>query len=257
MKLAVITSGHQPYSGQLLDKSARRVGIDVIPFAIDKPWPNDYRQGKLIDALKAIRNLRDIYTHVMHVDSSDTLILAPEEEILDLWAGHCYSGVLVSAEKNCHPKPELAREYALRLRCRPPVFPWQYANSGGWIAEREVIESAIPVVSELATYCDQLCWTRGYLQRVEPAVSLDTGCTIFQTMFLQEPQEFEFHNGRLLNTVTQTKPAAIHWNGTRGAGRISMGGVWACIEIQSKPADTYVWKSPDPWSAMKLTKVNA
>lgn len=241
MKLALITSGHQPYQGKVLEKSARRVGLEVIPYATEKPWPNDYRVGKILDALECIRQLPDCYTHVMHVDCSDTLILAPEEEILDRWAGHFYSGVLVSAEKNCHPKAELAKEYQIRYGT---VLPWRYVNSGGWMATRQVIEQALPVVSELATFCDQLCWTMAYLHRVTPTVTLDEGCTIFQTMFQQQPGDFEFRNGRLHNLITQQTPCAIHWNGTRGHGRISMRGMWACIDLQQRKV---AW-SPPPFT---------
>ena len=231
MKLAVITAAHKPYSGALMERSARRVGIEVFRFAEYQEWPKDYRVGKLIDGARSIAGLPANVTHVMGTDSSDTLFLASGEQIVHTYEairdGYEEPFVLISAEKNCYPKPELAPQFVARART-----PWHFLNSGAWITRREEAEAAMLEAAGYAEYCDQLCWSLAHLaQKLSLTVHLDQECCVFQSMYLADPDELSVSSGRLYNRTTWTWPCHAHWNGTRNAGSPSRDGVWACLGI--------------------------
>ena len=264
-KLAVITAGHKPYHGALMERSAREVGIEVIRFATEKPWPGDYLQAKVLDALECIRTLRDEYTHVLALDCSDSLFLGGADEILGNFSG----GILIQAEKNCYPHPGLRNVYPERAET---ATAWNYINSGGWIGERDQLTQALPIIAQLCTFCDQYAWNLAYLaQRYSgsgllwtlatercpelggktlpewtsgkihtrpelldqqltkrlPSIKRDLDCSVFQSLYLQQEDDFAFRNGRLHNRVTKSTPSVLHWNGTRGKGApYSRTGIW-------------------------------
>lgn len=227
MKLVIIANAHTPYSGQLMERSAKRVGIEVVRYREGEAWPGDYRVGKLVHGAECVRALPADVTHVMFLDNSDTLVLACAEEIVQKFEA-IQVPVLICGEKNCYPIAEMVKEYP------PALTPWRFVNSGGWIARREHAAPAMECAASRATFCDQLCWTKTYLEG-HTAVIIDQNCQIFQSMFLQKRGELEFKNGRLLNTVTNGRPCVAHWNGTRNAapdGLLSRAGMWACMAIE-------------------------
>lgn len=235
MRLAVITTGHAPYKGELMEKSAARVGIEVFRIGADKPWPKDYRVAKLIHGQETVANLPADVTHVMYVDCSDSLFVRGPEDIILKFEEFHDRGFLavVQAEKNCYPDVVLAREYP------PSETAWKYVNSGGWICRREDALRIMAYVAELGAFCDQRCWSRAYLTSTAAAeeeardhrmIALDDECRIFQSMYLQQPDELRFSEKLPVNQVTGRMPCVMHWNGTKNEGSpYSRDGVWELL----------------------------
>ena len=229
MRLVVILAAHTPYKGALLERSCKRMGVEVVRYKEGEPWPNDYRVGKLVHGLECVLSLPNDVTHVMHLDSSDSLVLAGPLEIVGKFEAIRKAGdgkILIQGEKNCYPDKRLEQRYG------PALSPWRFVNSGGWIAERVDAAIAMRRVADLSTYCDQRCWTHAYLNQVVP-VEVDESCLIFQSMYLQERNEFTLSGGRLSNLKTGSTPCILHWNGTKNQGSpYSRDGVWACLNLE-------------------------
>lgn len=239
MRLVCIAAAHTPYQGAVMERSAQRVGVEIVRFKQGEPWPNDYRVGKLVHGLECVLSLPSDVTHVMHVDTSDSLFLAGPEEILQKYE-LLERSIVIQGEKNCYPDKELMQDYP-EARTR-----WHYVNSGGWIAHRRAAEEAMASVAKLAEYCDQLCWSRAYLRWLQFSgqkhvegwfIDVDENCQIFQSMYLQEKSDFRMENGRLENLRTGGCPCVAHWNGTRNLappGLLSRVGMWSTINIKSQ-----------------------
>lgn len=232
MRLVCISAAHTPYSGALMERSAKRVGVEIVRFKEGEPWPNDFRVGKLVHGLECVRSLPADVTHVMFVDSSDSLFLAGPEEIVEKFealAGEHLS--IVQGEKNCYPEADLAGQYP------SPRTAWHFVNSGGWILRRSDAERVLSRIAANAVYCDQLCWTKAYLDEGEPYwgyVDVDENCQLFQSMYMQERSDFTLSNGRLENLKTGGRPCVLHWNGTQNHGSpYSRLGVWSTLNIAS------------------------
>lgn len=227
MRLVCISAAHTPYNGSLMERSAKRVGVEIVRFKEGEPWPNDFRVGKLVHGLECVKALPADVTHVMFVDSSDSLFLAGPEEIVEKYEamrGNCHA--IIQGEKNCYPDKSLESGQASRGQTA-----WRFVNSGGWISTRKQAEHLMGFVAGTATYCDQLCWSLAYLA-LPGIIELDQNCQIFQSMYMQERSEFKLENGRMENLKTGGRPCVLHWNGTRNAGKpYSRDGVWACLNL--------------------------
>jgi hypothetical protein len=240
MRLVVIAAAHTPYSGHLMEKSAKRVGVEVVRYKEGEPWPQDFRLGKLVHGLECVLALPADVTHVMHVDTSDSLFLAGPEEIIQKYEAMAGGfSILIQGEKNCYP------DKTLELYYPPARTPWHFVNSGGWIAHRKAAEDGMRRAGELATYCDQLCWTKAYLSQGNKrregvdgwTMDTDENCQIFQSMYLQDRNDFKMVNSRLENLKTGGRPCVAHWNGTRNLappGLLSRAGMWATLNIRSE-----------------------
>ena len=236
MRLVCISAAHTPYNGELMERSAKRVGVEIVRFKDGEPWPNDYRIGKLVHGLACVLSLPADVTHIMHVDTSDSLFLAGPEEIVakfEAMRPEGFEGILIQAEKNCYPDKALEMDYAhCHWGWHTGKTPWKYVNSGGWIAERVHAGAMMQLATQEATYCDQLCWSKAYLTG-QPII-LDENCQIFQSMYLQQPNELKLENGRLYNLLTGGRPCVAHWNGTKNQGHpYSRDGMWSCLNILS------------------------
>ena len=235
MRLVCISAAHTPYYGGLMERSAARVGVEIVRFKQGEPWPKDFRVGKLVHGLECICSLPNNVTHVMFVDSSDSIFLAGPEEIVEKFEAMGRK-IWLQGEKNCYPDKNLIAAYPAQRTA------WHYVNSGGWICRRDEAEFAtMKLVAEGAEYCDQLCWTRRYLLGSDfpMAVDVDENCQIFQSMYLQQPGEFQIVRKRLWNMKTGGRACVAHWNGTRGAapvGGISRMGLWSTIDIEERAA---------------------
>jgi len=227
VRLVCIVNAQTPYPGELLEKSAARVGVEIVRYGEGQLWPKDYRVGKLVAGIECVRGLAEDVTHVMFVDASDSLFLAGPEEIVAQFESYDQGhSVLIQGEKNCFPDKKLEASYPA------PDTPWHFVNSGGFIGRKEVILRNMQLAADLATFCDQLCWTRLYLSG-KGDVEIDEQCRIFQSMYLHRPEELFIEDGRMWNELTHTQPCVAHWNGTKNEGvPFSRRGVWGTINVK-------------------------
>lgn len=167
---------------------------------------------------------------VCFIDAYDVLCFSDKEEILHKFKDY-NCNVLLSSELNCYP-PKLQSdydylEYMIQESREPtdaPVFSthYKYVNSGGYIGYCHGLMKMLQwkSVEEIIDICedggDQTYISMYYLQNAMDEslkIKIDHQQTIFQSMYRVDFREFNFKNGRLCNTVLQTKPCFAHFNG--------------------------------------------
>jgi hypothetical protein len=157
--------------------------------------------SKIIETYNHLKTFPHI-THFFYSDSYDSIVLGTLEEALSKIKDK--EVILYSAERACYPHPELASQYP------PHNSPWKFLNGGGWFASAklfcEMYESCTPTFDR----SDQEWATSNLLAG---KIILDYNCDVFQTIGFCPESDFENIDGRILNTVHNTKPLFIHGNG--------------------------------------------
>lgn len=145
-------------------------------------------------------------THAIIADAYDVFVLGtPEEFKRKLFNA---DGVVFNAERACWPYAEWAERY--------PVVPgpWKYLNGGvAFINANTYIkmfeENPITHMDN-----DQVNLADIYLRKASQYnFDLDTGCEIFQSIAFEDPTDFTYIDGRLVNNYHNTLPLVIHGNG--------------------------------------------
>jgi hypothetical protein len=156
-------------------------------------------------------NYKGEATHLCYSDCFDTLALAGPDEViekfqlLDLEREAPYK-MLISAEKNCYPHPERAKDYP------ETNTPWKYVNGGGWLVEIEYFKYLCDKERLTSESHDQVWLMEAYL-RNQGEIKLDTNCEIFQTIAFSNQDEWEKVGERLRNVGTGALPVFYHGNG--------------------------------------------
>jgi hypothetical protein len=157
--------------------------------------------------LPIIRDWCNVYsgdcTHLLYTDCFDTLAFSNEEEVIRKFPD---CKMLISAEKNCYPLWERAKEYP-----ETPT-PWKYVNGGGWMVEIEYFKELCKR-ENLTEHSHDQVWLMDVFLRNQGEIKIDTNCEIFQTIAFSNVSEWEEINGRLKNIGTGTLPIFYHANG--------------------------------------------
>jgi hypothetical protein len=195
MKLKIITvaTTESPWLAALR-KSMDRLGLDYEVLGLGQPWRGFGM--KVILTREYLRTLEG-YTHFVFVDAYDVIFLKPLPEVPDI--------ILFNAEKHCWPNPELAGSYPII------TSPWRFLNSGvysGPIWEYLDLVDKYPI--EYADD-DQAYFTNIFLK--EPNVWINDNCTLFQSYAFETPGDFTLKTDKLINNITGSEPAVIHFNG--------------------------------------------
>lgn len=149
---------------------------------------------------------------LMYTDAYDVLILQNEEKILEAFYEFDVP-VVFAAEKCCWPDDKKMKLYP------PSLSPWRYLNAGCYIGYVGALKKVISMAHRRChpifkrQQSSQRVYTDVYLKNRD-VVTLDTECRIFQTLFLSE-NDMVFKDGEWGNTVTDTKPCAVHANSQR------------------------------------------
>lgn len=191
--ITIATDLEHPFLRRLLAPSCDALGLDLVVLQSDKKGfrPSDKREV-LTDYLARRATPDEL---VMFTDAYDTLFLRGEEYIRKAHAGLSHS-VVFSAEQNSWPLGNIG----LALQKNPPVRPYPYLNSGGFIGLAGDIlalcakypnppSERFPLLRHLRThgvdtdkmfrFSDQYYWT--LVQLLEPdTVGLDNGAALFE-----------------------------------------------------------------------------
>jgi len=204
VKLAVITACVYPDRKPIhyLEASCKRQGITLLTHGEGHPF-GGWAQTLTSLTLPHMRDLeREGYTHVLFTDGSDSIIVAPEQEIVEKYVGLGSPPCLMSADSECYPP--------INGEAFTGPEPWRYVNGGGYIAE-------IPYFVDLMTRLAQKYAGDGNHQSwivqewpIE-GMKLDTYCRIFQTM--DGAQSVRILPGMVVNRVTNTFPCVLHFPG--------------------------------------------
>ncbi len=195
-KIKVITVATQdtPHL-QALIRSAKRCGMDLTVLGLGETW-----QGFGMKVIKTREYLKTLegYTHFIFVEAYDTLFLKHIAEV----PGYLF----FSAEKNCWPDADKAKEYP------SSISPYRFLNSGVYSAGiKQYLELTEKYPVQMSDD-DQRYFTNIYLNEKADIIRLDDGCSLYQSYAYKADTDFTI-NETLTNNITKTQPAIIHFNG--------------------------------------------
>jgi hypothetical protein len=190
-----------------LKKSANLFNVNIT-YIQNKIW-NGY-----VDKIIAIENvIKDIDDNdiICFIDAYDVLLNNTEDEIISRFKDY-NCDVLLGAELNCYPN-------TYKNRFPDTTTNYKYINSGGYIGYKYAIKKIFTwkPLNEIYNICinggDQTYFIEYYLNHMHENIKLDDRCLIFQNMHLVNWQEINFNTGKTYNTILNTYPCFIHFNG--------------------------------------------
>lgn len=165
---------------------------------------------KIIEVYQYFKQNPDVQ-EVIFVDAYDVLFLSDAKEIEEKIKDK--RKMLMSVEKACYPKSELAVKYP------ETKSEWKYINSGTYYAPREVfmkiVENNYPQFSD----DDQLYMTLEFLKNPNDFV-LDYDCEVFQCYSFIAEDDYEYKDNRVYNKKTNSIPSIIHGNGRTDLSKV-------------------------------------
>lgn len=210
MKFIVISPA--THSAKLMDKYTAQLAAAGIPHLI--PHWDDFSSASDGTIERCVRSRRlwaekhVDYDRLIFTDSWDVLCYASRDEIEATLSGMTGT-VVFGAEKNCYPEPELAALI-------PDRGPWRYVNGGLMTGSPQEIIKWCDVVEHHPKYTPSMIdqqWYNRRLAELNPIISIDWQTSLFYCMIL-EAGELAVKDGRPYNTVHQTFPSFIHFNGS-------------------------------------------
>ena len=158
---------------------------------------------KLIETYNHLQKNPHI-TEFIFVDAYDVVALSSPQEVLEKIKDR--TKMLISVEKNCWPKSELASQYP------KTNSEWKYINSGSYYSPSKLFIDMIESYPPLYIDDDQLYLTNEFLNNPDDKV-LDYDCEVFQAYSFIADDDFGYENKRLQNLKTKSQPVLIHSNG--------------------------------------------
>lgn len=190
MRVAVITPCLAPTRDfiRLLDESATRSGIDLIPHGIGRQF-SDWRTMLVAETIPEMRRLSSDYSHVLYVDGRDSLFVAPLSEIVAKYKLGGSPRCVISSDDQ---------------------FPSRkiHVNAGGYLAEIEfMVNLWLRLEHKYPNEGDYQNW----LQNEWPieGMGCDTESQIFQSVEAGVVTGF----GRVINPFTGQTPCILHFRG--------------------------------------------
>lgn len=226
MDFLIVTCADKPpkqsyYLWDAFHRSLERYGIKPIVLGFGQKWRGLGSKPKLLQ--QAIENGVITSKVIIFCDAFDVVFAKNPAVIVEhLFASAAeVSGteVVWNAEKSCFPNAALADNHP---SC---ATPFRYLNSGLSVgftdsflkALKEMNANAIPDDFQNAdgswTHSnDQNNWMVQFLNGVV-GMRLDSRCEVFQTMYNVTADEMDMSGTLIRNTITNTTPAAFHFNG--------------------------------------------
>jgi hypothetical protein len=158
---------------------------------------------KLIEIYNHLKENPDI-TEFIFVDAYDVVALSSPQEVIEKIKDR--TKMLISVEKNCWPKSELASQYP------KTDSEWKYINSGSYYSPSKLFIDMIEANPPLYIDDDQLYLSLEWLKDQSIAL-LDYDCEVFQAYSFIADDDFGYENKRLQNLKTKSQPVLIHANG--------------------------------------------
>ncbi len=122
--------------------------------------------------------------------------------------------IIFSAEKNCWPIPDLAKDYP------ESKTPYKYLNSGLYYAPSKMFLALFEFETPEYISDDQLWATRQFLFNEKSGIEIDTMCSVFQSYSFIDEGEYKYLPQGVLNTNTCTYPSWFHGNGTTNMDKL-------------------------------------
>lgn len=160
---------------------------------------------KLIEVYNYLKENPEVDRFIF-CDAFDVVCLGTQNEFEEK-LGEWSDKIVLSAEKNCWPQPDLERWYE-------PIDKekWSFVNSGLYYSPTdkfiELMDRHMPEPSA----DDQLYMTTMFLFESNDMI-LDRECKLFQSYSFIKEGEFSYSNGRLHNEITNESAIWVHGNG--------------------------------------------
>lgn len=231
MKIVTVVSDQNCLGFTLLKLSCTVNNLDLVALICSD---EDFKGNRTKDViLKEYLASVDYNEVLLFTDGYDTLMLAPESEILQKF-DLANTGILFSAETYCWPDQKLVAKYPKTLS------PYKYLNSGGFIGRAGVIKQ---MLSQSMKECEsefpfsnQYLWTLKFL-KFRNVISLDTACNVFCTFspemgennlvetdkesynkYVSDKKQwfnenFLIRDNRIISNISKTRPSSVHFNG--------------------------------------------
>lgn len=152
----------------------------------------------------AMTELSDV-EHLIYSDGGDTIFLKDFTPLQSM--------LIYSVEKACWPLPQI-----LPLYPECPT-PWKFLNGGNWSGPRElVMEFHRKYITPYIFRADidgQSQQSIGFLKALQDGfpIRLDYSCVYYQSMAFEHDEDFTYTDTEVINNITGTRPAVIHYNG--------------------------------------------
>lgn len=203
----------------LLVESAKTFHLPLALYGVGEPFLPHGADAQVF-RLCQIMKLERLARLVMMTDCRDVLLLARESEIVRKYNALAEASgerLVMSAERGCWPdEDELVAHYAGR-----DVNGYDYANAGQFIGDWDYV---IQCLEHLLTYYRGLQpgvdnsqgWWMFANMRGRATFVLDSSCELFQSMSGGADAHVKVNNRVLVNEVTGSQPASVHFNGNPG-----------------------------------------
>ena len=210
MRLCILSAHYsRPIQASVLIESCTLFWLPLV-FCQHGTWTGDFRVCKTLAAREALEELSKNYTHVLWTDGFDTLVCGTRQDFDSRYESLGEPPLILSAEKNCFPRAELAQQYPVPEN----GSPWRYICAGGWMANIEYIIPKLDLMLNDPCIDDQEVWTRTFLAGSLPGAVIDSGCRIFQSFWGTGDDEVSVDGHRgLINSTMLSAPLVLHWNG--------------------------------------------
>ena len=209
------------WSGRMV-KTAKRVGLDVLVYGLGKQIDCHNTNAQSFDLIELLKGRSE--SHVLVCDCVDVAFMAHEGEIMDKFKSF-NSGMVVSAEKDV--LMGMPKTGAKMSELHKGGY-FTNLNIGLWIGEREYAIHCLSESMRLYRYnpedpayvpdSPQAWMALMMVNGGGPEFTLDKNCRLFQSMNVRGPEQLVVEGKRLHNTVTDTWPVALHYNGDKSYG---------------------------------------
>jgi hypothetical protein len=164
------------------------------------PWKG-YVAGKLREGVKFLATRSEPFA--MWVDSNDSLVLQPEDEIVARLSVAGFP-VMIAAEETCWPDASRSDDYYAKTKGLVYMTGPRFINAGGFIGPIGDVMTAMNTALSCSTgEDDQRAWTTAYLAGLLPSVQIDHARRIFSCV----------GDG---DSAVRSDSCVRHWNGRMG-----------------------------------------
>jgi len=201
VKIAVVTAACYPSRDRihLLDGSAHRQGIELIPFGLGVQFAN-WRQMLMTQTLPTMRKMRRDFTHFLYVDACDSLFVASLDEIAAKYERAGEPQLFISGDTD---RPQ---SNAFRFTGKPP---WKFLNAGGFISEGIFFVDLMEHLAKFTSDGDYQNWLINAWPI--PGALIDEECSVFQSM--NDHSSVIAIPPRVVNGLTGQWPCILHFRG--------------------------------------------
>ena len=183
--------------------SSAGIPVHVEPYA----WAHWIgRNGTLQEKIEIYRQMAHRfreYERLVFTDAWDVTFYGTKEELIERIPN---DRILLAAEKNCYPDPNIAPLV-------PDRGPWRFANGGAHCGTPEAYLAWCDAIDQTGypNMIDQ-GWFNYLLSQNHPAMQIDHRTELFFCLFCGY-EELEFIKGKPHNTLHDTHPLFVHANG--------------------------------------------